>query len=302
MKHLAIDAELEGFYRMTVTRPDGTQRHTAWFPNLITTSGLNRIGTGGVGAYALVGSGSAAPAFADTTLQALVGWTSTIQVSSDGTSPTAPYFGWHRRTYRFAAGVAAGNLSEVGIGWSNNDGSSPVFSRALIRDSEGNPTTITVLGDEVLDVQYELRLYSPTVDVPFTMLVSGMTVDCVARAASVTEAQWSPRYLLDYGSQVQYFIYPYVGPIGTVLQSPSGNNASSEAPSPNPYANNSMKRTYTATWALDVGNLAEGIGAFLLAPYYNNLGVFQISVNPKIMKDNTKILTMNFEISWTRKT
>lgn len=302
MNPLVIEAELEGFYRMTVTRPDGTQRDTGWFPNLITTSGLNRIGRGGIGAYALVGSGSAVPLITDTALQALVAWTNNNTDSSDGASPVAPYYGWHRRKFRFAAGVAAGNLSEVGIGWSEGDGISPVFSRALIRDSNGDPTTITVLPDEVLDVQYELRLYAPTVDQAFSILVSGMTHNCVARASRVTDNVWSPRYLFEYGSESPYVIYPFVGPIGTVLQGPSGENGQASSPSPNAYANNSMKRSFTGTWPLDQGNLPGGIGAFEISVYYSNLGNFQVSVDPKIMKDSTKILSMNFEVSWSRKT
>ncbi len=96
---------------------------------------------GSVGDYmstCMVGSGNAAPAETDTALQARAS-TSNINVQSNN-SNVSPRYGWRRRTFRFAAGAAAGNLSEVGVGWTTT----AVFSRALILDGSGNPTTITV--------------------------------------------------------------------------------------------------------------------------------------------------------------
>lgn len=64
-------------------------------------------------------------------------------------------FGWSRRTASFNRGAAAGNISELTTGYNNNNTSA--MARALVRDALGNPTTITVLSDEVLTMTWEWR-------------------------------------------------------------------------------------------------------------------------------------------------
>lgn len=64
-------------------------------------------------------------------------------------------FGWSRRTASFSRGAAAGNISELTTGQAANNTSA--MARALVRDALGNPTTITVLSDEVLTMTWEWR-------------------------------------------------------------------------------------------------------------------------------------------------
>src|SRR5690606_8917143 len=109
----------------------------------------------------------------------------TVPSNTAGTTSAAPYYTWMRKTFRFAAGVATGNLSEVGISWLTTGA---LFSRALILDSGGLPTTITVLADEVVDVTYEFRIMAKTDDetgsVTFTGSIGG-TYDWTMRSVSV---------------------------------------------------------------------------------------------------------------------
>src|SRR5690606_32973092 len=56
-----------------------------------------------------------------------------------------------------------GNVAEIALcrgtsGIPNN--STPIFNRARVVDEMGNPTTITVLSDEFLEVIYEITLYT----------------------------------------------------------------------------------------------------------------------------------------------
>ena len=155
------ETQCAGWFKIEATRPDGTRRVLAdWFPNLILNGGLDRMGANpDYLSWCQVGSGSTAPVAAQTALVNRIAGTSTQQNNVSGAQASAPYYGWYRRTYRFAQGVAAGNLSEVGVGWAT---SGSLFSRALILDGGGSPTTITVLSDEVLDVTYELRRYPGT--------------------------------------------------------------------------------------------------------------------------------------------
>lgn len=64
-------------------------------------------------------------------------------------------FGWSRGVVSFARGAAAGNVSELTTGYNNNNTSA--MARVLARDALGDPTTITVLSDEVLTVTWEWR-------------------------------------------------------------------------------------------------------------------------------------------------
>lgn len=301
-----IPLKLSGRYLLVVrdAKTLEVKREIDWFDNLITEIGLNRIGTGGVGDNCRVGSGSTPATVDDTTLASWVANTTQIFSHVQGNATTAPYYGWCRRTYRFPAGAAAGNLSEVGIGWGAGGGN-PVFSRALIRDTDGNPTTITVLSDEVLDVVYELRNYAPTDDVSFNVTIAGVVYAFVMRPSSVT-ANWATTGILDYGTATPvqaYDAYVMEGPIGTVTQNPAGATYSANSSvAPQTYVNNSKERAFVSTWALDAGNVPGGIGAFWLTRTYETFGSFQMSITPKMVKDNTKVLSITFKISWARKT
>src|SRR5574337_1573872 len=179
-------ARLAGKFSLVAHKLDGSSRVLAeWFDNLIVDNGLNRIGTGSYMDQCYVGTGSTAPTNADTALEMQVASTSSIHATTSGTSTSPPYYGYSRRTFRFGVGAAAGNLTEVGVGWYS--GTNMLFSRALIKDIDGNPTTVTVLSDEVLDVAYEFRNYAPPADsAPYVVTISGVDYTFVTRAASVT--------------------------------------------------------------------------------------------------------------------
>lgn len=295
MNEINVTAGLAGRYKLVVTRADGSTRETEWFDNLILNNGLNRIGTGAIGHYCQVGSGSAAPLVTDTSLQSLVA-SAGAHSSSDGIGST-PYYGWHRRTYRFNAGVATGNLSEVGIGWTT--GSSTLFSRALIRDGGGSPTTITVLADEVLDVIYELRLYPPETDSTFNLLINGTTHTVTCRPSNASPGYWSPSILFTHGpSYAPPMFYAHAGDIGAATGTPSGSSASSEL-SWDAYSNNSYQYSGLATFGLSSANFPTSIGSFWLFVY--GTWAFQFGVSPKIPKNNTNVLKLRVTTSWARK-
>ncbi|WP_251258216.1 hypothetical protein, partial [Enterobacter hormaechei] len=138
-------------------------------------AGLDLLGTTDdtyVYTFCRVGSGNTAPAVTDTVLVSQVASSSTQQAINNGVDRSGAFYAWVRRTTRFTTGTAAGTLAEVGVSPTT---SGPLFSRALILDSGGNPTTITVLPDETLDVTYELRLYPTLTDATGTVDIAGVT-------------------------------------------------------------------------------------------------------------------------------
>lgn len=311
-RELRVTHGLCGRFKLEAERPDGQRRLLAdWFPNLITNAGLNRIGaSAGWLTACAVGTGSTVPDFTDTTLVSQVASTTSVQTSSRSAQSDPPYYGSITKTYRFAQGVAAGNLAEVGIGWSG----SPLnlFSRALILDDEGNPTTITVLEDEFLDVSYEFRVYPPESDVMGQVNIGGVDRDTVRRAAQVTTTStWAPSNDGDRGGISTETISnkaasAYNGALGDVTGEPAGSSSARSSVSNNSYANDTFYREATVTWGLNAGNLSGGISAIRFAlgagGLVSGLGAMQISFDPPIAKTDQEILALVLRHTWARKT
>ena len=173
-----MEGGLAGFYQLIVrdVATGKITKQTEPFKNLITNSGLDYFfigfpdpfGNSWVLQGAYVGTGNTAPAYTDTVL------TSWLASTNGGGSSRSPMSSWvyvaaaggappywtSTGTWTFPAGTATGTLAEVGIGGFLS--SSPGYilqSHALIVDSMGTPTTITVLSTEELTLTYTLNLY-----------------------------------------------------------------------------------------------------------------------------------------------
>lgn len=265
-----------------------------WFENLITTNGGNLLSGNNFLQTCCVGSGNAAPALTDTALQTLVGSTTTTTANTNSNTGSAPWAGITSTTYRFAAGVATGNLAEVGVGVTSTN----LLSRALILDGGGSPTTITVLGSEALDVTYQLYNYAPTADVTGVVTIAGVNYNYTLRAALANATvAWS---ILDSETSALRAPTVYNGAIGAVTSSPTGTAATGAIASTNAYSAGSFQRVGTATFDLTAGNVAGGISAALVAwgSVSGRRGQFQIGFSPAIPKDGTKVLTLTFQLNW----
>lgn len=294
-----ISLAFEGRFKMTRRKADTLEvvEETDWFPNLILDIGLDRFGTASIATYCKVGTSSTTPATNQTQLLGYVGSSSSIQANSNGAKATPPYYGYATQTYRFNAGVAAGTLREVGVGWVQA-GAGNIWCRSLIIDANGNPTSITVLSDEVLDVTYELRCYPYLSDKVFQTTIGGVLHDCVLRAYGVTQTFWWGQYLLN-GFNGQGPTQVFNGAIGAITSSPSGTSSNSNPidPTLDAYVPGSYQRAATANWGLNEGNLSGGITA---AAYKSTVGAYQMSFSPAIAKDNTKVLSLKIMYKWGR--
>lgn len=294
-------AQLAGRFMIKAVKADGTERVLAdWFDNLILDSGLNRAGTGGIINGIAVGTGTSTPIATQTALDALVAYTTTTTGSDVSGQDLTNLFMYLRRTYRFGAGVAAGNLTEIGAGWS----STSMFSRTLIKDGGGNPTTITVLSDEYLDVTYELRVYWPTTDTTTVLNISGTNYTITGRPDLVGSWGSSGGLPSFWGVGVNNANYatPMVynatamgdtatGPTGTYLGNPTDQSYDVA------YVNNSLKRTVKITCGL------SGItSTFNFIRVYTQLGIHKFYFSPSIPKTNANIFTFKYDIAWARKT
>lgn len=294
-------ATVAGRYKFQAVKADGTTRElTDWFDNLILDAGLNRMGSGSYLSNCHVGTGNTAPTVTDTALAGFVANTTAVTNTTYSAAASAPYYGSILKTFRFGQGVAAGNLAEVGIGWGTG---ASLFSRALIKDGSGNPTTITVLSDEFLDVTYELRLYVPTADTVNVVNISGVNYTFTSRAISATSSSYWATGLgstVSRGSSDTANINARNGALVAIsVDNPSGNSSSATTSTTLAYSSNSYQRDFQGYWGLDAGNLAGSISLFDLA---TSVGRYQIGVSPVIPKDNTKLLNVFFRVSWGRYT
>ena len=287
----------------------GSRKTVAEFDNIITNQGLNELGTrtikgtSSVTYYCHVGSGNTAAAATDTGLQTFVASTNTYQSESTTAQVSAsPYYISYAVTHRFGQGAAAGNLQEVGMGWAATG--TVLFSRALILDGVGAPTSITVLSDEYLDVTYEFRIYPPMGDATGTATIGGVSYDYIARACIVNNITNTGWYVNRTGTGLSTTSTVYDGNIGTVLQDPSGSTSISNSGSSPSYSNNSLQGSSISTFGLNEGNLAGGVRSL---KQFIGFGVWQIQFNATvggatIPKDATKTMSFTITHSWARKT
>lgn len=288
--------ECEGYYKIEAVKADGSRRLLAdWFPNLILDAGLDRMGAeGDYLAWCQVGSGSTAPLASQTTLASRVAGTSALQAITAANSGSDPYFARRTLTYRFAQGVASGVLAEVGVGWAS---SGSLYSRALILDALGNPTTITVLPDESLDVTYELRMYVWASETTGYIVLKGVTHSTAQKSARAP--LWSLSTIDNLSAGGGTSIDAFTGPVSSsVAGAPSGTEIGSAGAVSASYTLGSLSRTINVTAGLSQWNNASGIGAVVIRAGW---GFWQIGFTPNIMKTASDILTLQVRHSWGRK-
>lgn len=290
------------------------------FHNIITNLGLNKIADTiftTCTAYCHCGTGTATEAATDTALGTFLASTNTYQSSANSAQSTAPYYGKFVRTYRFGAGVAEGNVSE--IGFSSQSGTGELFSRARVKDGGGSETTITVQSDEWLDVTYEFRLYPDHIlangsadDGTGSVSYSAVSYDYTIRPARITNVTyWAgsscrAQFGSPAGSTVAHGVaYGTGATLGAATAEPTAGssdniqNTDGSSTSASSYSNGTYARNITLSIGLGDGNTSGGIKALM---FYTQMGAYQISFNPIVPKDNTKVWNFITNLAWSRAT
>lgn len=299
-----LRVECAGYYKIEAVKLDADGNEISrrvcadWFRNLITNPGLDRMGShSDYLQYCSVGSGSTAPAVTDTALSSLVATTVTVHNSSNSITTTSPRYAYKRNTYRFYSGTVAGNLSECGVGWGSSG--TGLYSRALILDGSGNPTTITVLSDETLDVTYELRWYITESDTSFNVTITGSgTHACVSRVANIEE-DWSSqigREMIVSTSGRANGVRMYSGALGAITSEPSGSLGGASGWTMQPYTNGSYYRDCLIT-----SGLGDNTGSIAAMRVDTTVCDNQISFSPAIVKTSAHSLSLTVRWSWGRR-
>jgi len=326
---------LEGRYKIMAHKVDAegniiSSRTAAdWFDNNITDYGLNLLGnpkraSGGTAGYVIcgcaVGTGNTAESNSDTTLAAGLAASSTVQVSwaTTAQTATAPYYLTSSITIRFGTGVAAGNLSEIGMlgGATTAAANGNVFSRALIKDGGGAPTTITILSDEILDVTYQLRTYPTSSTGSFNQTINGVST---AFTYTVTPGGMSRtggtlgsnNWAMNLWQNTNGFVANsynanasiegglFTAAPGTAPNIPSGGSSDAwQTVSTAAYTDGNFYKDCTFNMPLNNGNFTSQTWVISFDP----LGMFQIQMSPTMTKTASMTYSFVCRVSWGRYT
>lgn len=286
------------------------------FDNLITNQGLDAYGICN-DRYLLnncyVGTGMAQPSVTDVGLSVPLASTSGLQ-ETNHIAPTAPSWISSRvNRYRFPVGTATGNITEVGIGGENY-----FWSRALVLDEQGQPSPVTVLANEYLDVIYTLRMHPNLNDIPFSFNLGGVTYNGIARPQEIqgSHISGSSNLAVNGGivptSGIEIFTGYRGGQLGSITQTPQNYQQSStnfvSGYSLKEYILGSYQRDFQMVLGLDACNIG-GIDMMTIGPRgvgnYGTIGSqlalwTQLSFDKTIPKDNTNSIQFTIRAKWAR--
>jgi len=277
-----------------------TREHITSFKNLVLDTGLNRIGENSDWMDWLhLGTGIQAPHPLQNSLQNPTYTGSSLAPSPNTTSginisdPLKPYC-WVRRIFRVSPRGENRTYSEMGVGWNNSN----LFSRTLIKDPQGNPNTISILGDEYLDVTYEARMYIPVNTAVYTVVPTGDDIEprTITVLASRVNTQ-SPTYgwsitgsILNNGSN-RFF----TGGRGSLYEDPEGSTVGFS------HSRTSMVRTSSTSATITLTReLPDNVGLLRTYQVSQNAYCFQMEFDPPFNKTNEDRFSISYSISWGR--
>ena len=304
---------MAGEFRVVVKRADGSiKTDTGYQKNLILNQGLDFFG-GGSGSdmmqFCVIGSGNSQPVYTqnklDTAVAGIYGDASSTKYDYNTSTDGNLYKTNRERKYSFT-GLRNVNISEVGLA-SDYSNISTYFlcTRALIKDNNGNPTTITVLNGEQLEIYYKLWAVFDTTDKTGTLnLLNGVggsvAYNWKLRLANVTDsyAYTNAGYVL--GKPTSRYCTFNTGELTGITSKPSGDGNNYTLDSLASYISGSYKRINSKVLTAEQEN--KSIRTLTLA---TTMGTFQIRFgsvanDSPITKTNTQTLTIPIEISWGR--
>lgn len=274
------------------------------FKNLITDNGLRLFGSSiDYINYCNIGSGSTVPSSSDTSLTNRLRGSKTVNgadvYGADNTDALNPFV-YKRRRIRFAPTGSAYNVSEISFG--EDAAGLNLFNRVLVKDGGGSPISLSVLGDEFLDVQIEVRVYPPMNDMSGVLEPTGKdttTRSWVARASgyggtltSIYET-WEARGNL-VGANVASAL-AYTGALPAIFSAPTG---SIGGPTSNTAVLAPTGSSYTRTISADLSKWNGSIRTVRLHGNGNNIN---IEFTPAFTKTTNDTFELKYKLIWGRK-
>lgn len=298
--------KIRGEYCLEVVRGGETLCSTGWRPNLITDTGLDslaQVSSNNSWRNLSVGTGTTAPAPTDTALASRVAGRnisfSRLGVLSGNTCT-------HTGVCTFELGSVVGNITELGLsGYS----SGPLFTRALITDLNGDPTSVTVTAEDQLVVTYRVIF---TVDMSIqtaTVVDPNTDVSYTIQAAYETLTTAIDNYGIGIGALGSInsgTTYSLVGgEFGMAGEPPSGGTSGSYGHSSGldqstPYVPGTFRREARFRYPAAAAMLdRDGINIMRMYSYCPS-GYIKFHFDPPFRKPSTNTCELGWVISWER--
>lgn len=323
---IPVKFNMKGHFHLTAINADtGEERVVADFDNLIVNQGLDFIATGGPGTGSanciyygcVVGTGTTPVAPTDTHLQTFLAGTFTTTASNVTYNGSPTYSSVTSTTYQFATGVAAGNLTEIGIvapaaGQTLTTvptSGSPLFSHSLIIVG-GSPGTITILANEILNVVYTLTMFPivTTLTGSFNLNTDGTITSVnysllsasVSGAGNYTLGNTASR-LINTSSPASSAAYPSGSSLGLPTGNPTGTAAALTGATiaQAAYTTGNYFLSYTVSVPIGGANTTSAsIGALTFAIGLNTTPL-QMTFSPAIGKSTSQTFSYVINVSWS---
>lgn len=312
-----------GEVRSVVRRKDGSVKlDTGFQKNIILNKGLDFFG-GNAGdsvfTYCVIGSGNSTPTNTQTQLDAVIKGVAGNLFSSkvDYDAALDGNFYKTNSTYKYIFDGFANNTNVTEVGLASQYASTSSYylcTRALIKDTNGNPTVITLMSDETLEIYYKVWQVFSLVDKTGVIQLednNGVFTDYnyIARMAFVggTGTGGSTTYTTILGRKIgpgngNSNSAIRTGNIGSFVNSPAGTSLLTANPL-------GVIGAYTAGQYKVAVNiplaLAEANGDIRSILMLTTLGFYQfqfgsVANDSPIIKANTQKMTFAFEFSWGR--
>ena len=301
--NIQTGGKVSGVYGIKVLRNAGTDKeHLEDFgesPNMLLDGFFERFASGNLSAVSwsmFVGSGTTPAEATQTQLVSQVGSYDQMSVTSnDNVKVGEDYILSSTGVAEWAIGAIVGNISEAGIRLGSRIGST-VDSRALIVDSQGTPTTITVTAEDKLVISYTLKYVIPKDPVVSSVSFGGVSTTCTSQAVGVLDKiKWNLK-----GAFGDWYYSISYNDDQTLITNPeaflnikySGNISPTEVNLPD----RKRLQIFASTSDLNSGSGVKYLGG---GPN-NNSPMIAVHFDPPIPKDATKTLTLNFDFTLTR--
>lgn len=316
-----MNTGIAGEIRCIVKSKDGAVlTDTGYQKNMILNTGLDFFG-GNHGtdmfAYCLVGGSSTAPKETDKTLGSFVAAHSSIEGQDQGEEPylsgDSEYKVWYQKTYRFTD-LTNVSVTEVGLASSFESASKYYLcTKALIKNTEGNPITITLKADEVLEISYRVWQVFGIADSVFNIKLTddvGGSKDykakCRLAGVGSEDAEYPSKVgrVLEADTSVASAsyndFYSYAGDYGSVTGLPTISMGSAASVTLSDYVEGSFTRDMSIFFGLDDARFPV---RSILVP--TSMGTFQVQYgatqdDKPIPKSKNDTLTVPIRFTWSR--
>lgn len=308
-----------GYFQLFKKQGESLSPLTDVFKNLITDAFLTWLdgrefvfldsGTEIPNARCAVGTSSTTPTVSDSALGSLVGYNASVvrstsvtyDVDLDEVVCTSVV------TFTFNQGAIVANISEVGVYYGNPSNSMLLKSRSLIKDSNGDPTAITLTADDQLVVVYtDINSFGRTIEKSFTY--NSVNYNIVGKFCGTsnmnTVAARGHSHNLALGAirnpnnTARVCENSYTFP--AVTANTFGANPSAYTPTSLTPANPTSGRKSKVRVPLATGNYASGFTGLSFIVYGTTITPFssdpqwQFQVTPKVPKTNQFVFDLEF--------